>query len=56
MYIPPEDNYPTSIIFEYLDWKDRYDREKLAADFGKTNFMVRGVLEDDVSDTLVRAG
>lgn len=43
------------MILEYLEWKASYDRDKLVRDFGKSNFLVRGLTIDDISDSLVRA-
>lgn len=43
------------MVLEYLEWKASYDRDKLVRDFGKSNFLVRGLTIDDISDSLVRA-
>jgi hypothetical protein len=55
VFIQPNDNYPTSMIIDYDEWEEGFDTIKLKKEFNETIFLVRGLTENDIEDTLKRA-
>jgi hypothetical protein len=55
VFIQPNDNYPTSMVIDYDEWEEGFDTIKLRKEFNETIFLVRGLTENDIEDTLKRA-